>query len=281
MFVRDCDKLKTLASVIPQIKKLEKDSTAHHEDEDEDEGILSGSCGCTSYSCGPMTKPTSRRNIVQILPRPVNQEVAPTNLDQDSNDYDNLERLSVKYCESLEVVFQLKGPKDVESHNVQAFNKLRNLSLRKLDILKCIPLWQFAIFVLVNCSQAPCQFKDLKVGNCKKIKQVIAKADTECADQEITFPRLNSMTLKDLPNLICFSTEAYTLKLPSLMELNVIRCPDLRTFAPKFVNTHSRIQVHTELGQSEWMGDLNSTIGNIHEKREVQRNTGQHGRILY
>ncbi|KAI5317709.1 hypothetical protein L3X38_037416 [Prunus dulcis] len=35
MSVKRCDKLKKLASVIPQIKKLEKDSTAHHEDEDE------------------------------------------------------------------------------------------------------------------------------------------------------------------------------------------------------------------------------------------------------
>ncbi|KAL6272539.1 hypothetical protein ACE6H2_023231 [Prunus campanulata] len=111
----------------------------------------------------------------------------------------------------------------------------------------------------------------LQVWNCVKIEQVIAKADTECAYQEITFPRLNSMTLEDLPNLFCFSAEAYTLKLPSLMELKVIRCPDLRTFASEVVNTHSRIQVHTELGKSEWMGDLNSTIGNIHEKWETQR----------
>ncbi|VVA41292.1 PREDICTED: disease resistance, partial [Prunus dulcis] len=35
MSVKRCYKLKKLASVIPQIKKLEKDSTAHHEDEDE------------------------------------------------------------------------------------------------------------------------------------------------------------------------------------------------------------------------------------------------------
>ncbi|CAB4316612.1 unnamed protein product [Prunus armeniaca] len=289
-FDLDCDKLKTLASVIPQIKKLEKDSTAHHEDEDE--GISSGSCGCTPYSCGPMTKPTSRRNIIQILPRPVNQEVAPTNLDQDSNDYDNLERLYVQYCESLEVVFQLKGPKAVESHNVQAFNKLCYLLLDKLPSL--MHVWEtggsqhitgfgnLTFLSVSHCGSLRYLFlstvakllvslKDLEVGNCEKIEHVIAEADTECADQEITFPRLNSMTLEYLPNLICFSTEAYTLKLPSLMELNVIRCPDLRTFASKIVNTHSRIQVHTELGQSEWMGDLNSTIGNIHEKRETQR----------
>ncbi|CAL9025123.1 unnamed protein product [Prunus brigantina] len=286
MSVTGCDKLTTFASVIPQIKKLEKDSTAHHEDEDE--GISSGSCGCTPYSCGPMTKPTSRRNIVQILPRQVNQEVAPTNLDQDSNDYDNLERLSVVSCESLEVVFQLKGPKTVESHNVQAFNKLCYLSLYKLPSL--MHVWETGgsqhitgfgnlTFLSVNhCGSLRYLFlstvakllvnlKDLKVGYCENIEHVIAEADTECADQEIIFPRLNSMTLVSLPNLICFSTEAYTLKLPSLMELKVIRCPDLRTFASKIVNTHSRIQVHTELGQSEWMGDLNSTIGNIHEKR--------------
>ncbi|XP_021834583.1 disease resistance protein At4g27190-like [Prunus avium] len=282
-------KLKTLPSVIPQIKKLEKDSTAHHEDEDE--GISSGSCGCTPYSCGPMTKPTSRTNVVQILPRPVNQEVAPTNLDQDSNDYDNLERLSIQSCKSLKVVFQLKGSKAVESHNVQALNKLCYLSLYKLPSL--MHVWEtggsqhitgFGNLTFLSVSHCGglrylflstvaklfVSLKDLKVGNCKKIKQVIAKADTECADQEITFPQLNSMTLEDLPNLICFSTEAYTLKLPSLMNLKVIRCPYLRTFASKVVNTHSRIQVHTELGKSEWMGDLNSTIGNIQEKRETR-----------
>ncbi|CAB4316621.1 unnamed protein product [Prunus armeniaca] len=288
MSVEECNKLKTLASVIPQIKQLEKDSTAHHEDEDE--GISSGSCGCTPYSCGPMTKPTSRTNIVQILPRPVNQEVATTNLDQDSNDYDNLEGLSVLSCKSLEVVFQLKGPKAVESNNVEAFNKLCYLWLYELPSL--MHVWEtggsqhitgfgkLTFLSVSHCGSLRYLFlstiakllvslKGLKVGNCEKIEQVIAKADTECADQEITFPRLNSMTLKDLPNLICFSTEAYTLKLPSLMELKVKRCPYLRTFASKVVNTHSVIQVHTELGKSEWMGDLNRTIGNIHEKRET------------
>ncbi|KAL6272564.1 hypothetical protein ACE6H2_023256 [Prunus campanulata] len=55
------------------------------------------------------------------------------------------------------------------------------------------------------------------------------------------------------------------------MELKVIRCPYLRTFASKVVNTHSVIQVYTELGKSEWMGDLNSTIGNIHEKSTLMR----------
>ncbi|KAI5317814.1 hypothetical protein L3X38_037521 [Prunus dulcis] len=195
MSVKRCNKLKTLASVIPQIKTLEKDSTAHHKDKDK--GISSGTCGCTPYSCGPMTKPTSRTNIVQILPRPINQEVTPTNLDQDSNDYDNLERLCILSCESLEVVFQLKGPKFNACMGNGRFTTYHRL--RKLDILKCIPLWQFAIFVLVNCSQAPCQFNDLKVGNCEKIEHVIAKADTKCADQEITFPRMNSMTLQDLP----------------------------------------------------------------------------------
>ncbi|BFG37812.1 hypothetical protein CerSpe_240860 [Prunus speciosa] len=281
MSVRRCGKLKTLTSVIPQIKKLEKDSIAQHEDEDE--GMSLGSCGCT---------PTSRRNIVQILPRLVNQEVAPTNLDQDSNDYDNLERLSVLSCKSLEVVFQLKGPKAVESHNVQAFNKLCYLSLNKLPSL--MHVWEtggsqhitgfgnltflsvslcgsLRYLFLSTVAKLLVSLKDLKVGNCEKIEQVIAKADTECADQEITFPRLNSMTLKDLPNLICFSTEAYTLKLPSLMELKVKRCPDLRTFASKIVNPHSVIQVHTELGKSEWMGDLNSTIGNIHKKSTLMR----------
>ena len=176
----------------------------------------------------------------------------------------------------------------MESHNVQAFIKLCYLSLYGLPSL--MHVWEtggsqhitgfgnLTFLSLSHCGSLRYLFlstvakllvnlEDLKVWNCEKIEHVIAKADTECADQEITFPRLNSMTLEDLPNLICFSIEAYTLKLPSLMELKVIKCPDLRTFASKVVNIHSVIQVYTELGKSEWMGDLNSTIGNIHEKR--------------
>ncbi|BBN69126.1 Disease resistance protein CC-NBS-LRR class family [Prunus dulcis] len=255
MSVKRCHKLKKLASVIPQIKKLQKYSTAHRKDEDE--GISSGSCGCTPYSCDLMTKTASRTNIVQILPRPVNQEVAPTNLDQDSNDYDNLERLSVLSCESLEVVFQLKGPKAVESHNVQAFNKLCYLLLNKLPSL--MHVWEtggsphitgfgnLTFLSVSHCGSLRYLFlstvakllislKDLKVGNCVKIEQVIAEADTECVDQEITFRQLNSITLEDLPNLICFSIEAYTLKFPCLRELkgNTEKC---RAFCIVIKNT--------------------------------------------
>ncbi|PQQ07820.1 putative disease resistance protein [Prunus yedoensis var. nudiflora] len=163
---------------------------------------------------------------------PIMEEVAPTNLDQDSNDYNNLERLDVGSCESLEVVFQLKGPEAVESHNVQAFNKLCYLSLYKLPSL--MHVWKtggsqhitgFGNLTFLSVSRCGSlrylflstiakllvSLKDLEVLKCEKMEQVIAKADTECADQEITFPQLNSMTLEDLPNLICFSTEAYTL----------------------------------------------------------------------
>ena len=176
----------------------------------------------------------------------------------------------------------------MESHNVKAFNKLCYLLLDELPSL--MHVWEtggsphitgfgnLTFLSVSHCGSLRYLFsstvakllislKDLKVGNCEKIEQVIAEADTECVDQEITFRQLNSITLEDLPNLICFSIEAYTLKFPCLRELKVIRCPDLRTFASKVVNAHSVIKVQTELGKSEWMGDLNSTIGNIHEKR--------------
>ncbi|RXH84715.1 hypothetical protein DVH24_032999 [Malus domestica] len=72
--------------------------------------------------------------------RPINLEVTQPNL-EDSNDDDNLENLPLINCNSMEVIFQLKGPVHEESsHSIEAFNKLRSM---RLDILPSLTrVWE-------------------------------------------------------------------------------------------------------------------------------------------
>ncbi|XP_048420493.1 probable disease resistance protein At4g27220 isoform X1 [Pyrus x bretschneideri] len=274
MHVHGCEKLKTLGAVIPQRKKLEnkseKDSTSHDfsTPPTRSSNWCPAGCGCAPYSRANAQRP------IEILPRPINQEVTPTNL-EDSNDDDNLENLSVIDCNSMEVIFQLKGPEHVESsHSVEAFKKLRYLGLVRLPSLMCVwetgssqPMFTGSSFGnlkllrVYSCNQLKYLFsssivkllasvEDIKVGKCEQMEEIVA-AEEE-AGEIITLPKVKSIELGNLPKLKYFCGEAYTLKLPSLELLKVINVQDLRPFDSKLVDTHNpRLQVNPAFRQ-EW-----------------------------
>ncbi|KAB2606998.1 disease resistance protein [Pyrus ussuriensis x Pyrus communis] len=274
MDVYGCEKLKTLGAVIPQRKKLEnkseKDSTSHDfsTSPTRSSNWCPDGCGCIPYS-----RPNAQRPI-EILPRPINQEVTPTNL-EDSNDDDNLENLFVFDCNSMEVIFQLKGPAHEESsHSVEAFKKLRFLWLHMLPSLTRVwetgssqPMFagssfgNFKSLVVYNCNRLKYLFsssivkllvsvEDIQVEKCEQMEEIVA-AEEETAEI-ITLPKVKSIKLKSLPKLKYFCGEAYTLKLPSLELLKVINVQDLRPFDSKLVDTHNpRLQVNPAF-QQEW-----------------------------
>ncbi|CAN6581014.1 unnamed protein product [Malus baccata var. baccata] len=215
------------------------------------------------------------------------EEVTPTNLG-DSNDNDNLENLIVRDCASLEVIFQLKGPKHEESsHSVEAFNKLRSLRLHKLPSLTCAwetgssqPMFTGSSFGNLKslqvdfCNQLKYLFssfivkllvsiEEIEVKKCEQMEEIVA-AEEE-TDEIITLPKVKSIKLQSLPKLNYFCGDAYTLKLSSLELLEVKKVQNLRRFAPKLVDTHPRLQVRTALGVAEWKEDLNATLRNIYD----------------
>ncbi|KAB2607000.1 disease resistance protein [Pyrus ussuriensis x Pyrus communis] len=274
MHVEGCEKLKTLGAVIPQRKKLEnkseKDSTSHDfsTPPTRSSNWCPAGCGCAPYSRANAQRP------IEILPRPINQEVTPTNL-EDSNDDDNLENLYVIDCNSMEVIFQLKGPKHEESsHSFEAFNKLSYLQLHKLPSLTRV--WETGSSQLMfagssfgnlkwlrvdHCNQLKYLFsssmvkllvsiEDIEVEDCEQMEEIVA-AEEE-AGEIITLPKVKYIRLRSLPKLKYFCGEAYTLKLPSLELLQVIHVQDLRPFDSKLVDTHNpRLQVKPAFRQ-EW-----------------------------
>ncbi|TQD95233.1 hypothetical protein C1H46_019155 [Malus baccata] len=286
MHVEKCEKLKTLGAVIPQRKKLEnnlkKDSTSHDfsTSPTRPSNWCPAGCGCTPYS-----RPNAHRPI-EILPRPINPEVTPTNL-EDSNDDDNLEMLTVISCNSMEVIFQVKGLKHEKSgHSLEAFNKLRSLWLYQLPSLTRV--WEQQMFTGSSfgnlkslevgfCNQLKYLFsssivkllvsvEDIKVKKCKQMEEIVA-AEEE-TDETITLPKVKSIKFESLPKLKYFCGEAYTLKLPSLELLKVDDVQNLSLLAPKLIATHPRLQVYTALGVAEWKEDLNASLRNIYDTRK-------------
>ncbi|XP_048420492.1 probable disease resistance protein At4g27220 [Pyrus x bretschneideri] len=293
MHVEKCENLKTLGAVIPQRKKLEnkseKDSTSHDfsASPTRSSNWCPAGCGCTPYS-----RPNAHRSI-EILPRPISSEVTPTNL-EDSNDDDNLENLSIIHCNSMEVIFQLKGPKHEESsHSVEAFKKLRSLRLLMLPSLTRVwetgssqPMFAGSSFgnlkslEVYNCNRLKYLFsssivkllvsvEDIQVDRCQQMEEIVA-ADEETAEI-ITLPKVKSIKLKSLPKLKYFCGEAYTLKLPSLELLKVINVQDLRPFDTKLVDTHNpRLQVKPAFRQEWTSEDEDDEIDNEDDDDEIE-----------
>ncbi|XP_048420486.1 disease resistance protein At4g27190-like [Pyrus x bretschneideri] len=281
MHVFGCEKLKTLGAVIPQRKKLEnkseKDSTSHDfsTSPTRSSNWCPDGCGCTPYS-----RPNAHSSI-EILPRPINLEVAPTNL-EDSNDDDNLENLIVFGCNSMELIFHAKGPKHEESsHSLEAFNKLRTLWLDTLPSLTRV--WEtgssqpmltgssfgnLKLLVVQCCKRLKYLFsssivkllasvEDIVVYNCEQMEEIVATEEE--AGEIITLPKVKYIGLVRLPKLKNFCGEAYTLKLPSLELLKVIDVQDLRPFDSKLVDTpNPRLQVNPAFRQ-EWTQGIYDT----------------------
>ncbi|XP_021831901.1 uncharacterized protein LOC110771855 isoform X2 [Prunus avium] len=257
MVVKSCPKLKTLGFA-PVNKKLPA-AVAENLSDDHVRGRKESGSGCASstgsrsgFGCAPLvclqSRPSSR-NFTQILPRPANREVTPANL-QTSSASHNLEDLRVESCDLLEVIFLVQ-----ETPSTQAFDKLRELMLENLPTLSHI--WEKGLQVssgfgnlrllgVVGCGNLRYLFslhiaklltclEIIGVFSCSAMEKIVGEVEGggESIEDELTFPHLNYIILRNLPKLESFCSQAYTLKWPALEEVKVDECPKLKVFAPE------------------------------------------------
>ncbi|XP_039173461.1 putative disease resistance protein At4g19050 [Eucalyptus grandis] len=162
---------------------------------------------------------------------------------------DNLERLLVIDCDSLEEIFDLEGLDDVESTRV--LPNLRSINLVNLPKLSqlgnkntqgALRFNGLGQLTLYNCGNLRHAFTPsmarflanirwIKINECAQMEGLIAEEEGQgSAMEKITFSRLLRMELECLPHLTSFlSGKNHVLECPKLTSLTIAHCPQMRS----------------------------------------------------
>ncbi|KAM7505427.1 hypothetical protein LguiB_004331 [Lonicera macranthoides] len=175
----------------------------------------------------------------------------------------NLENLEVRFCNSVETLFDLEGLEE----EVRVFSQLVSIYLRRLDELrhlwKNVPRRGFQGFQnltelhVENCNKlsyllSPCiakllvNLQKMILWICNMMERVIQREEEEEEDDHfhwskieekniIVFPQLRSLCLSYLSNLKAFCNRNHCIEFPSLDELDILRCPRMKIFLSRSV----------------------------------------------
>ncbi|KAL3750224.1 hypothetical protein ACJRO7_011245, partial [Eucalyptus globulus] len=177
---------------------------------------------------------------------------------------------------------------------LQALRNLRRLYMQKLrnlkqvwkdgslmaEILKQIEvLWVRVCPSLSIVLPSPTSFQRLAIhlGTCSAVTSLVhltwlflincgAMEDVVTNDgngvEEISFPKLQQLTLDDLPSLESFSPTNCTFRFPSLVWIVFMKCPKMNIFCKGALRTPNLDKVLLSYVGDEWRweGDLNTTI---------------------
>ncbi|XVF42845.1 hypothetical protein PTKIN_Ptkin01aG0398800 [Pterospermum kingtungense] len=143
---------------------------------------------------------------------------------------------------------QNKGSTSTSSQGLSLFNekilfpKLENLKLSSVGIER---IWQYQLprgshsfpnltsFIIEGCNNLK-HLKSLEIVDCNSIQLIISIEESLTKEDgkrdTISFPRLNSLKLKRLHNLIGFCHEDYIIEFQSLNILEIAHCPELKGF---------------------------------------------------
>nr|XP_048321723.1 uncharacterized protein LOC107433030 [Ziziphus jujuba var. spinosa] len=214
---------------------------------------------CCLIGCLPCGNRAGKPNIIQNSQEIMDTSHLTKDVDQDGqldNHKEewlkNLEKLEVRFCRSLEVVFDIgegslapglnklksleldglrnlmhiwkKGPQQVKS---VGFQNLKTLSIKACPSLTYLFTASIAKLLVM--------LESLKVVYCRSMKEVVAKTEEEINNVNaesymVSFPHLVSIKLDNLNNLHCFCQQPYAFEFPSLETLLISECPKLQTF---------------------------------------------------
>ena len=181
--------------------------------------------------------------------------------------FQNLQEVSVWECESLNSLFPASVARFVmqlENLHILVPSSISFQNLANLEIWKC-----HGCINLVTSSTAKSllQLKKMSVSECERITDVVTGEGGE-ASEVITFTQLTHLKLNCLPNLSSFCSRSYSFEFPSLEEVIVRECPEMKTFSHGALGTPKleRVQA-TQEEEFHWKANLNTTIHWLWERK--------------
>ena len=183
---------------------------------------------------------------------------------QPGSTFKNLYCLEVSKCERLKNLV----PSSISFQN-----------LHDLEVSKCHGL---SYLVASSTAKSLVQLWKLVITECNRMTEIVTDEGEDEAEHEISFSQLNHLELHCLPSLKGFNLSNHTIQFPSLKEVIVIGCPELKIFSNGVLSTPQLTEVKLAANRKKCEGDyyepintnillegdLNTTIKRIWEDDE-------------
>ncbi|KAI4346282.1 hypothetical protein L6164_013348 [Bauhinia variegata] len=178
------------------------------------------------------------------------------NLDPSLN---NLDILYVEECSSLLNL----------GHSSITFNLLKILKVKKCE--------QLLHLMASSTAKSLGQLQKLEIAKCKMIKVVVDMvSNDEIIDEIITFSKLEILKLESLTCLESFCSLNCVFNFPSLENVVIRQCPNLKTFSKRDPSTPKLQSVKDgtiRSPSSYWEDDLNSTVQKLYKRQNVSQSS--------
>ncbi|XP_037496108.1 uncharacterized protein LOC105647850 isoform X2 [Jatropha curcas] len=168
--------------------------------------------------------------------------------------FQNLEVLVVGGCPSLIIL----------APSTASFQNLSTLDVRRCD--------QLVNLVASSTANSMGNLTKLTVRDSNMLKEIVANEGNEYqshSQPQIILSKLVTLELCGLKNLTSFcSIASCTIKLPSLNDLVVAQCPNMKIFSQGVITSPELKRVYQTQDRDKWLwiGDLNTTIKQLYEE---------------
>ena len=180
----------------------------------------------------------------------------------------NLENLDIWNVDLLEVVFDLEGLKvDDDRQTITTLAQLKILTLRLnyglTDVWKNVPrgIQVFQNLRSIEVSSCPClryifplsiakllvELQSIEINICDVIEDIVQRDGEEEAADFALFPKVSSFIVDELPNLVTFCKEAYSLEWSTMRKIKISQCNKLKTIGSEIQRPRKLKEINREL----------------------------------
>ncbi|XP_044470810.1 uncharacterized protein LOC123199790 isoform X3 [Mangifera indica] len=187
--------------------------------------------------------------------------------------FHNLKRLLLSTCNYKEInrLSNLSSLEALDVHNSRMLLSplLSTPSSQNLKVLQveCC----YGLFNLMTPSMARnlVQLRELSISKCGNLFEIVEnERDATSSSEQVVFNNLNKLSLKNLLFLSFFCSGNYSFNFPSLEELIIEKCSNMKSFSQGMLSTPKLHKVNYEGKEVENGGNgLNSTIQQVHKEQ--------------
>ncbi|GKV47782.1 hypothetical protein SLEP1_g54646 [Rubroshorea leprosula] len=154
-----------------------------------------------------------------------------------SNDTESEERLVIPIQPFFSDKVVLPNLEELQLHwmnvNIKWHTSITYLCVRKLKKLIIQGCDNLEYLFSSSIARGLVMLGQVEIRECKRMRKVIVTENVE-EKENLIFPQLNFLLLKDLQNIVGFYSGDCIVEFPSLKQLQVLNCPELEGFIVKY-----------------------------------------------